>query len=364
MSNLIFAGNLHAGGGVQVAISFIQEISQSDIISKENTDLLVSSRIDSELAKLGVDTSCFKRYYVEDFFGAFRKGKIPSGSEYNTCFVVFGPIYYRLPAKRIIVGFAQPWIAYSKNDAYDKLSFLNRVKNKIKYKIQELLFKNYEVLVVEHEHIKKALVSKGFNNKIHVVSNTVSSYFDGGAPSIICDFPILDEDAPILGFVGRNYTHKNLDILGAVSDILSEKFNFKVNFVFTLTAEEMQTLDFIDRKNFHSVGELTIDQCPDFYHNIDALIFPSMLECFSAAPLEAMKMSVPVIAADYPFVTEVCTDVAVYFDATDAYDIAEKIYDSFENKVFSSERLERGRSISESIPTPKQRALHYWEIIN
>ena len=55
------------------------------------------------------------------------------------------------------------------------------------------------------------------------------------------------------------------------------------------------------KKKVISLGELSINQCPDFYNNMDMIFFPSNLECFSATPLEALYMKKSIVCSDLPF---------------------------------------------------------------
>ena len=64
---------------------------------------------------------------------------------------------------------------------------------------------------------------------------------------------------------------------------------------------------------------------------MDAIIFPSLLECFSATPLEAMAMEKPFFASDREFIRDVCSDYALYFDPEDPISAANVINDYLEN---------------------------------
>ncbi|MDO5404456.1 MAG: glycosyltransferase [Proteus sp. (in: enterobacteria)] len=364
--NLIFCGNLHNGGGVQVAISFIQELVTRKITDLSSTDLIISSKIENELKKIELDLSDFQNVYTMNFYG-IRKNKAfkTINNNYYICFVIFGPIYYSLNSKKYIVGFAQPWIAYEDNDVYLKMPLLSKIKNKILFYIKDLIFRRYEYLVVEHEHVKTALLKKNYKSKIEVVSNTYSSIFDDKKSWDKINFPKgLDNSKFTLGYIGRSYLHKNLKILNEVNQILLSKYNINVNFLFTLSNEEMEILEFNNIPNFYSTGCITLNQCPDFYNNIDALIFPTMLECFSATPIEAMKMNTPVFCSNYPFLTEICKNAALYFDATSSEDIAKLIVNSINNKKLLDDKVQNGLNIISTLPSSYDRAIKYINLIN
>ncbi|WP_311753954.1 glycosyltransferase [Proteus columbae] len=364
--NLIFCGNLHNGGGVQVATSFIQELVINKITDLGNTDIIISSRIEEELKKINLDLRNFKNVYTMNFYGLRKNKNFKAlNNKYNICFIIFGPIYYSLNARKYIVGFAQPWIAYKDNDVYLKMSLISKIKNKTFFAIKDFIFRKYKYLVVEHEHVKNALLGRNYKSKIEVVSNTYSSIFDDEKSWDKIDLPKgLDNSKFTFGYIGRSYLHKNLKILKEVNQILLSKYNVDVNFLFTLSNEEMKMLEFDNIPNFYNTGCITLNQCPSFYNNIDALIFPTMLECFSATPIEAMKMSIPVFCSNYPFLTEICKNAALYFDATSSEDIAKLIAESINNKKLLDDKVQNGLKIVSTLPSSYDRAIKYMNLMN
>ena len=57
----------------------------------------------------------------------------------------------------------------------------------------------------------------------------------------------------------------------------------------------------------------------------DAMLLPTMLECFSASYPEAMVMKKPVLTSDLSFARSICGNAAIYFNPFDPADIADKI---------------------------------------
>ncbi|MEF1308606.1 glycosyltransferase family 4 protein [Vibrio mytili] len=363
MSFLVNASNLHVGGGVQVAVSFISEL----YFQKQFNFSIVCSTIVRENLPQDLDTDKFVSFKVIDVFGLSKldRTKKEYFEGFDVCFTIFGPFYPRIDAKYHICGFAQPWIAYPNNDVYSKLSFFELLKNKLRFSVQNILFKSYDRLVVEGEHVKASLISRGYNDSdISVVSNCVSTIYDDESKwaDIDFDYSQLEYDFT-LGFIGRPYPHKNIEILHKVNEILKIDFGLKINFLFTFSGSEMKKLGFDKLKNFHTVGVINTNQCPNFYKSIDALIFPSLLECFSASPIEALKTSTTVIASNYPFVRDVCKDAAFYFDPLNPNDIAKVINEvCIENNVRESKKL-LGKKIVDVLPTAEDRAASYADII-
>lgn len=364
MKLLINASNLHVGGGVQVAASFINELYFIDA----NIDLtiIVSSQVDLNILN-SIKNKYINQYFVIDVFGMkkYKGHNLNIFSDfYDICFTIFGPIYHKTNAKIHVTGFAQPWIAYPNNLAYKKLKIKERVRKKLEFYVKECFFKKSDYFIVEQDHVKNALCQQGFSsNSIFTVSNCLSSIYDDKDSWLNLDYDFKVTNNFRLGFIGRAYFHKNLDILKDVSLILSSKYNLNCDFLFTLTDEEMKECGFSELSNFKSVGEINVNQCPSFYEIIDALIFPSLLECFSAAPIEAMKMNKLVFASDLPFVSDICKGAAYYFDPMSADDIAKTIMHGVKSHELNLEKIRLGQEIITSLPSAQDRAKNYLDIL-
>ncbi|MDA9852236.1 glycosyltransferase, partial [Flavobacteriaceae bacterium] len=104
-----------------------------------------------------------------------------------------------------------------------------------------------------------------------------------------------------IGVIGRNYPHKNLKILPRILDILNVKFESKVAFYVTLTNEEFTSMNSSFQKKIINYGSLKVSECPKFYDEMDLIFFPSLLEVFSATPLESLYMKKPLVCSDLSF---------------------------------------------------------------
>src|SRR5690606_16078476 len=177
----INSANLHVGGGVQVAVSFLAELLQMDAELLENVSVFASSEVDKNLKNLGVNVSLFNSYEIINVYGfrSFFSGLDRRFKDFNVVFTIFGPEYSLRRGCRHIVGFAQPWILYPNNEIFRGLNFFQKVLISLKYKIQWLFFKSADQLIVELDHAKFILeTSKNFpSEKIEVVLNTISSVY-------------------------------------------------------------------------------------------------------------------------------------------------------------------------------------------
>lgn len=341
-----------------MATSFLGELSLSR--RANNFDVVVSSEIDKNLRAAGCDGTAFGNYEVIDIHGL--KALAPSFQsrlqEYNIVFTVFGPLYTFSKSFVSVVGFAQPWIVHPSNEEYLRLGLFARFRTRLKFMIQSWFFRRADALVVEAPHVKQGLKTLGWQVPIDVVSNCISSMYLDDSRWLPVDIP--DLSGPRLGIVTRDYPHKNLRVLPEVKRLLKTLYGLDVDFIVTLTEEEWAARDERFRLSLTNVGPLSVAQCPSFYRQLDGVIFPSLLECFSATPLEALFMGLPLFASDRGFVRDVCGDVAHYFEPTDPLDIARCIASYFSVSPAPSRRVE----LPAEYLQPALRAHRYLEIID
>lgn len=364
---LINASNLHNGGGVQVAISFIYELSLMVHKNLSYLHIVTSTEVHAGLKRLHTNLDRFGNYEIIDTYGlqALRSPLNTKIRDYDLVFTVFGPNYLRVKAKNDIVGFAQPWIINFDNPISQQLSWLDRNKLWVKFNLQWQFFLRSDHYVVELEHVKEKLIhnKKIQNRSISVVYNTVSSLYkdnDKWSP-IELNKP---KNQISLGIVTRDYPHKNLDILPKVAQSLEINHNLSVHFYTTLNDEEWSKKSSLFKKHVSTVGLLSPEECPSFYQQIDGVIFPSLLECFSATPLEAMVMEKPLFASDRGFIRDVCHNYAIYIDPLDADDIALKIADYFLSDSINTNQLKEAKEHAFSFSSARDRAEKYLKIIN
>jgi glycosyltransferase involved in cell wall biosynthesis len=364
MNRIINATNLHQGGGVQSGVSVISEAAL-DRDKARNLSTYASSEVDANLIELEFDSSVFGQYVVADVRGMGRlPRKLSSGTERTTVFTIFGPLYRWSTPFRSIVGFAQPWIIYPNNECYERLPFVQRLKTRLKFWIQAQFFKRADVLVVELEHVKEGLVRElGYPaERIHVVHNCLSSLYT--QPELWQDVqvsPATNELA--LGFLGRNYMHKNTEIFPEIVATLKRDHGIAARFYVTFTDEEWRACSEEFRKASVNVGPLTVAQCPNFYRSMDAVVFPSLLECFSATPLEAMAMERPLFASDRPFNRDICQNHAHYFDPLSPAAAAAEIAKVFGGEGPNSEALRLARDHAFGFSSAAERARKYLDLL-
>ena len=368
---LLNASNLHAGGGVQVATSVVSELPDIARLYP-NLDFYVfaSSSVDSNLRSIGFDFSRLKNYRVVDVtgLGALKSDVAKRFKGFDLVFTVFGPLYSFFELPNHIVGFAQPWIIYPDNEIARTLGLRKRIQTRFKYFVQWMFFRRAARLVVELQHVQVRLEKlRSFPaERVDIVNNCVSSiYFDEGKWVPVQGFPPRVADEVRLGFVSRDYPHKNIDFLLELTKVLRRISRREYSFFVTLSDVEWNARSEEFRQTIRNVGSISVAQCPCFYREIDAVVFPSFLECFSATPLEAMVMKKPLFASNRGFVRDCCGTHASYFDPLDAEQAAKCIDDWFEKTSDEARavQLESAYRHVLALPGSRQRAELYVQII-
>jgi glycosyltransferase involved in cell wall biosynthesis len=244
------------------------------------------------------------------------------------------------------------------------LPLLQRIRTRFKFTVQAMFFKRADALVVELEHVKEGLIRElGIPaERIYVIHNCLSSiYYDEAQwQDVILPYSACDLR---LGFVGHNYPHKNTAIFPVIAAVLRHRYNINVKFYVTFTADDWLTCTQEFRDACVNVGPLMVAQCPLFYKALDAVVFPSLLECFSITPLEAMAMEKPLFVSDRPFNRDICGEHANYFDPTSPESAAKAIADIFLNGKLDEFALRVARNHAINFSNAKDRTEKYLELI-
>ena len=361
------ASNLHAGGGVQVAVSFVYELSNLARQRNYSLSVIVSTEVHRDLMGLGADTNLFFEYLVVDTYGlgslSRSFGKLMA--KFDLVFTVFGPAYFFGYRGVSLVGFAQPWIIYPDNEIYRSRSLWGRMLLRVKFGFQRIFFGSSAALIVELEHVRHRIVDLGVmsRSRVHVVPNAISALYFKPEQWRSVEL-VKRRDVLSFGFIGRDYPHKNTDFLLRLKKSLYSKFGVDADFFVTFSESEWLAKSEDFRANIVNVGPLSVSQCPSFYSQMDAIVFPSLLECFSATPLEAMAMKTPLFASDRGFVRDVCGDYVGYFDPSNEMDAAALIAASLTNGwLVDQSRLEAARVHAVQFSSAEGRARKYLDIV-
>jgi len=351
--------NIRSGGAKQVAISFLLELNYKDI---EIFNIIVSKEIYDELESLNYEFIELLKIYNSSIFKIFSFSLMPEIRNATVVFTLFGPFYGFTRAKTI-TGFAQGWILYPENLVYKQISYFEKYKLKFKFLIQLLFFRKDNLLITETNVSKEVLINELNFKNIEVVSNSLNTIYNKHKP----EFKKKNLSIKI-GVIGKNYPHKNLQILPGILKSLKDDYSVNVSFYVTLTDREFKTMTSNFRKNIKNIGPLNIMDCPDFYKEMDLIFFPSLLEIFSATPLESLYMKKPFICCDLPFNKGFLEKFAFYTRPNNIIDSSRVISEVVElyrsNDPLLKNMLNLGSEYIKQNYKPSNRAKAYLEIIN
>lgn len=369
MKLLINTSNLYVGGGVQVAVSFIKEllylkdqnkymILLSPVIKKQLERLLFTENFKFKLVDKS-PSSLLSRKRIVKYLNSIEE-------EYNPdlVFSVFGPSYWR-PKNKHIIGFADGWVYNQDSVAYEKLSFFKRLKMRmiVQYKIFYLKYTaDYFVLETQDAAQKLTNILNKPMDKFYVVGNTFSNIFNdieylNKENKSYLSLKKKDDDFFFI-YIAHNHPAKNISVLNKVIPLLK---NSSIKFVLTIDSKSYDSI-FIDeevKKQVINLGPINLTSCPSVYSQCNALFAPTLLETFSAAYPEAMKMGIPILTSNFSFATDICKDAALYFNPLDPKDISKNIKELVSNTKLQKDLILKGKKRVVKFETATSRAVSY-----
>lgn len=366
MKLLINTSTLSGTGVTQVAVSFLEECK------KHNNKYFVflSKRVDSQLDKSSFPEN-FKfyiikrqpRYFLKSLFTRLYLKRTEKAINPDCVFSVFGPSYWT-PKAPHLMGYAYPHYVYSDSPIFKILTKREKIKVYIYKMIHKyMLTKNGQYYVCETENVSSRLIQYLRINKsnIFTVTNTYNHYFENFIPQTLFLKKKENNEFRFLSLCSFA-KHKNLTILNKIIPLL-KKTNLNITFI--LTIDNKLFLRYFTaeaRESIINLKSIDVSSCPEIYYECDALFLPTLLECFSANYVEAMKMGKPIMTSNLPFATSVCQDAAIYFDPFNEIEIAQKMIELITNKKIYKEMIHKGRHALSRFDTASERAEKYISI--
>lgn len=347
---MIDASIVSKGGGVQVALSLIENIA---IDPSFEVICVVNPEIDKQLSILAKES--IKHYYVESIEPIYKKisqgkriAEIEKRHKPKLVFVVFGPAYWK-PKAKTLQGFALGKMLYEKElniSIYEKI--LNFIKKKIFQRSQSYL-------LVETELVKKKLAAT-FNyslDKIYVIGNSYSPNFKKNILDNETEiFPIKDKFRILVP--GSYYQHKNLErIILALSEVKKDpSFSQNLEIVFTIPKESIEWNNLLVLAENNTVkglistaGFIENSKFAELYLKSHAIICASLVESSTAVFPETFLAKRPLLVSDRPFAKELCEDAALYFNPLDEKDIAHSILKIVSDVNLQKKLIDNGEKV-------------------
>lgn len=362
---LIDCSGIRVGGGIQVAVSFINDLNRL------NTNLFfivaLSPQLNETIKKKEFNRNFEFIFFQPGYSSLFNRikalKKIEKQFNPQVVFTLFGPSYYKSKVPKI-VGFAIPHYIYLDSPYFQLITFKERLLHFVRRLLKVYLFikfSNYLVFETENARNVFCKIYKFDTVKTLVAPNTINSLFDSPEKWNNRNFH-FKQKTKILS-LAANYKHKNLHIIPKTIDILESRYGLK-DFCFVLSLKR-EDLNFDKRYDdyIQYIGKVNLEYLPSLYNQIDIAFIPSLLEVFSASFVEAMKMQVPIVASDLGFARDICNDSANYFQPNNAEDAAAKIFELIKNESPKVQLIKNGLDNLSRFGTSMDRTIKYLNLI-
>ncbi|WP_018156633.1 glycosyltransferase [Demetria terragena] len=363
---VIDASNIHQGGALQSAASVVDEIThilrQGELRDRypwlEWLRIVMSPEVAAEMGREPLQHEVVSRRWHSPALW-HRRGPLP-----DVYVTIFGPAYGVRRGRVAISGFADG-TAILRDPTLSDQTLKRRLRRRIRTRASRFFFARQDLLYTEAERTATELSrSLRFDaTRVGVIPNTPNGVLSQPALWRPAPLPAKEPGTFDVGFVTRWYPHKNFEILGSAAQLLQEN-GIRVRFIVSLRPDELERLDPATRAFVYSVGELSIRQVPSVYEYCDAMVFPSLIESASAAPLESLRLNGHLAASDRDFVRIPCGDAPHYFEPTDPRACAEALAEILTNENVRTQRAEAARVIAGTFPSPRTRAEDFLQFVD
>lgn len=359
MNILINAAGNKAGGGVQVADSICRNLYRFP--KHRFTVVLSDALVYLYEGLINCPNIIVERYTTSNRLSTLLTGRdsfldnLVERDSIDAVFFPFGPSLW-IPRVLTVSGFAMPHLVLNDSPFWKTLPPKELLKNKLRIFLQKRSFdKLSNTYYTENPYISDKLSELFPKKKVVTISNTCHQIFDE-PKKWDKSINLPDFDGFTLLTICANYPHKNLNSIPKILDILRRQYpttNFR--FVVTVNSQDLGSLSNYHKEHIVFLGRINISQCPWLYQQCDAMFLPTMLECFSANYVEAMKMGKPILTSNLGFARSLCNDCAVYFDTLSPEDMADKISLIAGNADLQRELISKGLLQLAKFDTPKSR---------
>ncbi|QNP55061.1 glycosyltransferase [Tessaracoccus defluvii] len=289
-------------------------------------------------------------------------------NEFALQWTVFGPRYGWKRAPIVVTGIADVTSVYHWPIGVPKGPIRNRLKRAVRGPIARKLFQGESLLVSESEALLDVFCRRtGYpRERTKTIPNAVNSAVLEAARRPGRDLSLAPRPMGVdyrLVYVARGYPHKNHEFLTQLhAELLL--LGVSVEFVVTLSESEWAERTRQFRAVCKNVGVIPVSAVADLYFQCDAVIFPSLLESFSATPIEAMATNGRIFASDRPFVREVCGDTVTYIDPLNPQTAAVAIVDTMRDAEKLESMKERAMELAGRQVDAAARARAFVEVIS
>ena len=234
--------------------------------------------------------------------------------------------------------------------------------------IVPIIARRAAVIVTDSHSSRSRIVARfaGMEGRLKVVYPGVDVDRFSPVPVPVID-RILDRHAvsrPYFLFVGPTGRRKNVEVLlSAMRRVWAENPRVSLVLVGSGAGPFRSLEDNLRQGWIRPVGRVTDEELAALYTAALALILPSSYEGFALTGLEALACGTRVVASDIPVFREVLGEAAVYFDPSDARQLASALVSLASRGGASEAERKRGRETAEAFPWQRT-ATQIWQILD
>ena len=356
---LINTASTDRGGGIQVALSFLNECRGIPgheyfvFLSPNLAKQVNQSHFPGNFRFFEIEARPATRVFSFKPMSAVFS-RLEAEIRPDCVLTTSGPSYWKPKAPHLL-GYNLPHYIYQDSPFWKHVSFFERVQFHLKgILIRWFYRRDASEYVVQTDDVGVRLLKFLGRGTTHTVPNTCSSIYyepvSGDRKPAVCspkEYRLLT--------VSALYSHKNLEMIKKVVIELRARGYGRIRFVLTIPQEDYERVFGNAYSEVITVGPVPPVKCPSLYQECDAMFLPTLLECFSVSYPEAMAMMKPILTSDLDFAKTVCRDAALYFDPLDPVDICDRIVESMNPEV-REQLIERGNRRLPSFNNAKARA--------
>lgn len=361
MKIVINTSHQRFGGGIQVALSFINECRA---FPQHEYHVWLGHGVGQSLQPQEFPEN-FHFYHFD--FGVINFKKIktiqnklsPLEDQINPDVIIstLGPTYFHSQAPQII-GYNLGLYIYPESPFVKEMPIKAKLKLALKKKVHFYYFKrDASAYVTQTDDVKQRVQKALKTSEVYTVTNTASNFYKDWV-SFPNKLPQKSKDNWRFICISSYYKHKNLELIPKVLDILEKKGINTVEFVLTLKDHDFKT-HIGQHDKILNVGPIKPAECPSLYNECDALFLPTLAECFSASYPEAMIMNKPIITTDLGFARSICGNAAIYFEPKHAEAAANQIEKLITNQKLQNDLIQEGQKQLKKFDNPQDRARKY-----
>lgn len=350
--------NQRAGGGLQVATTFLESLPDGqsiELVCLQGSKLAalgyqrgwsITERADTRLARAWRN------------FGPRRV--VNRGVRADVTYTIFGPPLRGSHVGTTVTGVAYSNLFYPEVDFWRAEPLARRVARWARDRMRLRALLSADALIFETEATKDR--AHGMYPKLR------------GRPTLVCppsprpgffrdavDYEA--NDPPRVLLAASWHPNKNLHMLPRVARALCER-GAPATFVLTLEpgsagansiAAQAAALDVAG--SFEFIGRVPSDGMPATVADSDVMMLISELESFSNNVIEAFAARVPLVISDRDWAKSVCRDAAAYCEPTVEDSIADAILDATSGPMRRRELVEKGSTVlNEGFLDPLERS--------